>query len=160
MPSDAVYPLDNSLRDVPGRAADSPRAEEWNTCERLSDGYTPGDLRDRRADLLFGALLNGHEGLADALAGRIPIDELLPLFDHLGPAAKEAMMTTAEMLRAEGEARGRLRERAEVLIQLLTVKFGKVSASVEQSVREADADQLGGWITRVLVAESVEDVLA
>ena len=64
-------------------------------------------------------------------------------------------MTTAEMLRAEGEARGR----AEALMQLLTLKFGPIPATALGTVQTASADQLQAWTARVLTAETLEQVL-
>ena len=56
----------------------------------------------------FAALLRYIE-----LVGEAPADELHKLVATLGPEAEEAYMTTAEMLRAEGEVRGEARGRAE-----------------------------------------------
>ncbi|MEC3917449.1 hypothetical protein [Nocardia sp. CDC160] len=67
-------------------------------------------------------------------------------------------MTTAERLRAEGEARGEVRGRAEALLDLLTLKFGAVPVKVEDVVRGADAGRLRMWAARVLAAESLDDV--
>jgi hypothetical protein len=47
-------------------------------------------------------------------------------------------VTTAEMLRAEGEAR----RRAEALAEVLTVKFGPLPDSVLKTVRAASIDQM------------------
>src|SRR6266568_4794538 len=58
--------------------------------------------------------------------GKLPIDILLSLLDGLGPEAKEVMVTTGEMLRAEGEAR--------LLLKVLVSRFGPVSAAVERQV--------------------------
>ncbi|MFE9325430.1 hypothetical protein ACIHDR_28995 [Nocardia sp. NPDC052278] len=69
-------------------------------------------------------------------------------------------MTTADKLRAEGEARGEARWRAETLIELVTLKFGRLSVSVEQAIRDAGVEQLKVWTARVLTASSLDDVLA
>ncbi|MBL7517027.1 Rpn family recombination-promoting nuclease/putative transposase, partial [Frankia sp. CNm7] len=66
---------------------------------------------------LFSALLYYIQ-----VVGETPIDDLHDLVAWLGPEAEKAYMTTAEMLRAEGEARGR----AEMLVKLLTIRFGPV----------------------------------
>ncbi|MEV0765989.1 DUF4351 domain-containing protein [Nocardia sp. NPDC050435] len=83
-------------------------------------------------------------------------------------------MTTAERLRAEGrargrtegeargriegEARGRVEGEAEMLLKLLTVKFGPLTKEVAATVRGADIPQLELWATRVLTVENLEDV--
>jgi hypothetical protein len=54
------------------------------------------------------------------LVSEVPASDLHDLAASLGPDAEEAYMTTADMLRAEGEARGL----AKGLVRTLTVKFG------------------------------------
>jgi predicted transposase YdaD len=80
-------------------------------------------------------------------------------------------VTTAEMLRAEGEARGRAegeargraegeaRGRAEALVQLLTIKFGLLPKAAVETVRAASSEQLQSWTARVFTADTLEDVL-
>ena len=71
-------------------------------------------------------------------------------------------MTTAEMLRAEGEAhgeaRGRAEERAEALAEVLTVKFGPLPESVTKTVRAASIDQMRSWTARAVTAETLDEV--
>ncbi|WP_329408944.1 Rpn family recombination-promoting nuclease/putative transposase [Nocardia vinacea] len=92
--------------------------------------------------------------------GDIDADDLDPLTDQLGPEAKEVIVTTADKLRAEGEARGEARGRAATLIELLTLKFGRLPASVEQAIWDGGLEQLKVWSARVLTASSLDDVLA
>ena len=66
------------------------------------------------------------------------------LIAALGPEAEEAYVTIAEMLEARGLARGR----AEVLVELLTLKFGPLAESVVDSVHKASADQIRTWTAR------------
>ncbi|RAW09228.1 transposase, partial [Phytoactinopolyspora halophila] len=91
--------------------------------------------------------------------GEAPTDELHDLFAQLGPEAEEAYMTTADMLRAEGEARGEARGRTEALVQLLTLKFGPLPQSTLDTVHTATIDQLETWTTRVLTAHTLDEVL-
>jgi hypothetical protein len=71
-----------------------------------------------------------------------PTDEVRDLAASLGPDTDEAYVTTAEMLRAEGEAGVKARGRAEALAQVLTVKFGPLSESVPKTVHGASIDQI------------------
>ncbi|RBO90141.1 Rpn family recombination-promoting nuclease/putative transposase [Nocardia puris] len=89
-----------------------------------------------------------------------PETDFDPVIDRLGPEAKEALMTTAEQLRAEGEARGAARARAEMLIVLLAEKFGTLPNSAIERVRTADADRLHTWARRILTANTLHDALA
>jgi predicted transposase YdaD len=113
------------------------------------------------------------------LVGEAPTDELHELVAALGPEAEEAYVTTAEMLRAEGEARGEARGRAEgeargeargraageargraeALAQLLALKFGPLPRGALDSVNAASTGQLETWTARVLTADTLADVL-
>ncbi len=61
-------------------------------------------------------------------------------------------MSTAERLRAE--------QRAEVLIELLTVKFGSLAAETIETIHAADPAQVQTWTLRVLTADTLDDVFA
>lgn len=112
----------------------------------------PGGMDD------FVALVTYIENVGEA-----PAEELHDLFTQLGPRAEEAYVTTAEMLRAEGEARGRAegeaRGRAEALVQLLGLKFGPLPAAALEVVRAASSDQVATWTGRVLDAATLDEVL-
>jgi predicted transposase YdaD len=107
---------------------------------------------------MFIALLTYIE-----LVGEVPADELHALAASLGPKAEEAYVTTADMLRAEGEARGRAegeaRGRAEILVQQLTLKFGPLPEAVSEAVHAASSDQIQTWAARVLSADALDQVL-
>jgi hypothetical protein len=92
------------------------------------------------------------------LVSEAPASELRDLAASLGPDAEEAYVTTAEMLRAEGEARGEARWRAEALVQVLTVKFGSLPESVSQTVHGASSDQIQAWTARAVTAETLDQV--
>ena len=69
-------------------------------------------------------------------------------------------MTTADLLRAEGEARGEARGRAATLLELLDIKFGHVPADVEQRVRTATSSQLETWTRRILGTDTLDEIFA
>ena len=69
-------------------------------------------------------------------------------------------MTTADLLRAEGEARGESRARIETLLDQLDIKFGHVSADIEQQVRTATTSQLETWARRFVTANTLDDIFA
>jgi hypothetical protein len=75
---------------------------------------------------------------------------------RLGPEAEEVYVTTADMLRAEGEAKGR----AEALTQLLTLKFGPLPDTARTTLNTASTQQLADWTARVLDASTLDDVFA
>ena len=92
------------------------------------------------------------------LVSEAPASELRDLAASLGPDAEEAYVTTAEMLHAEGEARGEARWRAEALVQVLTVKFGPLPESVSQTVHGASSDRIQAWTARAVTAETLHQV--
>ncbi|GAB2533295.1 Rpn family recombination-promoting nuclease/putative transposase [Nocardia heshunensis] len=114
------------------------------------------------------AMLAGPDGEADfecvvtyiLTVGETRKSDLGPLINQLGPRAREIMMTTAEQLRAEGEARGETRGRADSLIEQLGLKFGELSADTTSIIRAGDLQQLRTWAAKVLTADTLEDVFA
>ena len=67
-------------------------------------------------------------------------------------------MTTAEKLRAEGRAEGELKGRAEVLLDLLAMKFPQVPAAIRETVRGASMPQLDLWTQRILSATTLAEI--
>lgn len=94
--------------------------------------------------------------------GETSEDDLGPVIDQLGPRAKEAIVTTAERLRAEGWEKGwdegRVEERAANLTDLLTIKFGPLPARVNDRIASADATTLQTWLRRVLTASTLDGI--
>ncbi|MFD3702883.1 Rpn family recombination-promoting nuclease/putative transposase [Nocardia sp. NPDC058658] len=78
-----------------------------------------------------------------------------PLIKRLDPHAREVIMTTGEMLRAEGQAKGE----ADLLIRLLWRKFGDVPESTIRRVRSADPRDLHRWADQILTATTIEETL-
>jgi hypothetical protein len=86
---------------------------------------------------------------------------------QVGREAAEEIMTTAELLRREGEARGEARGEAKgelrgkrgALLLLLRQRFGGLPAAAVASIDSAGADELDVWFTRVLTAPSLDAVL-
>jgi len=102
----------------------------------------------------FTMLLTYIELVSDAPAG-----ELRDLAASLGPDAEEAYVTTAEMLRAEGEARGKARGKAEDIL----VVFEQRGIDVDDKSRElvescADLDTLNGWFRRAFKVDKASDL--
>jgi Putative transposase, YhgA-like len=92
----------------------------------------------------FIVLLTYIELVSDA-----PVGELRDLAASLGPDAEEAYVTTADMLRAEGEARGKASGKAEGIL----VVFEQRGIDVDERSREliescTDLDTLNGWFRR------------
>lgn len=67
-------------------------------------------------------------------------------------------MTTADVLRAEGEARGRAAGRADTLLEQLDIKFSDLPTDIEQKVRTAPTSQLEIWTRRILTANTIDDI--
>jgi hypothetical protein len=54
----------------------------------------------------------------------------------------------------------RRQDRAEILLKLLGLRFGRPSAATQASVQGATPNDLDRWIERVLTAQSLDEVLA
>ncbi|MBY8857814.1 hypothetical protein K7711_15110 [Nocardia sp. CA2R105] len=85
-----------------------------------------------------------------------PLTQITPIIDKLGPEAQEAIVTTGDMLRAEGLAEGR----AATLLDQLTIKFGDISESVRRTVREATLQDLETWSRRIITADTLDAIFA
>ena len=86
-------------------------------------------------------------------------DELRDLAASLGPDAEEAYVTTAELLRAEGEARGMARGKAEDIL----VIFEQRGIDIDERSCEligscTDLDTLNGWFRRAFKVDKASDL--
>jgi hypothetical protein len=98
----------------------------------------------------FTALLTYIE-----LVSEVPAGELRDLAASLGPDAEEAYVTTAEMLRAEGKARGK----AEGIL----VVFEQRGIDVDERSREliescTDLGTVDGWFRRAFKVDKASDL--
>ncbi len=77
---------------------------------------------------------------------------------QVGWKAAEEIMTTAEMLRREGEAKGKIEGKREALLLLLRERFGRLRAAVTADINKASAAELDVWFRRGVTASSLDDV--
>jgi predicted transposase YdaD len=93
--------------------------------------------------------------------------QVIPTLLHdAAPDAEQVIMTLAEQWKAEGEAKGEARGEArgeakglrEVLVRLLVLKFGSISAGEQARIDAAAKDNLLLWSERVLTADSLAAV--
>lgn len=110
---------------------------------------------------------NGVAALGTVLRYILEASEAQPenfekLTKQLGPRAEEALMTGAEILRAqgraEGEAKGEAKGKCLALLKLLELKFGAPTDATVARVQSATIEQLDAWVERVLSATSLDDV--
>ena len=133
------------------------------------DGRAPG-ARDVLAAILRYILETSRAELAPLRA---------QLARQVGPKKAEEMLTTAEKLRREGEARGEARGKAEgkregkaegkregkaegkreTLLLLLRQRFGRVPAAAAERIGSAGIEQLDAWSSQVLRASSLDELL-
>ncbi|MFC6014418.1 hypothetical protein [Nocardia lasii] len=81
-------------------------------------------------------------------------DDVQQLYDRIGPLGKEVYMTTAQTMRDEFRAEGRV----EMLLEQLAEKFGPLPAEIITAVLTADTSQLQVWTRRVLTAGSLAEM--
>jgi uncharacterized protein DUF4351 len=67
-------------------------------------------------------------------------------------------MSTADVLRAEGEAKGVGKGAARTLVRQLTRKFGPVPDAARERIDTATLDQLDIWSDRVLDVATLDEV--
>jgi hypothetical protein len=70
----------------------------------------------------------------------------------------EALMSTAEKLREQGRAEGGAEGKAAIVLKLLTLKLGQLSAADTKRVRTAKEEDLDAWAERVLSATTLAQV--
>jgi hypothetical protein len=70
-----------------------------------------------------------------------------------------ARQTIAESLIEEGEIKGRREQAAKMLLRQLRIRFGDLSASIEQTIQTTrDLALLERWHERLITAQSLKDV--
>ncbi|QYN35379.1 Rpn family recombination-promoting nuclease/putative transposase [Pseudonocardia sp. DSM 110487] len=144
------------LRIVPTHASDAVAAIDPDDIDDLRDLLRYPDWRE-----LITALLKYIQA-----ASETPPHRLAWLAAQIGPEAEEVYMTTADILRAEGEAKGRaegeakgrVEHAARMLVRLLTRRFGAVPEDAHARIDAASLEQLDIWSERVLDAAALEDV--
>ncbi len=143
------------------------------TCLAMSRARVEPDLLPLLAechDLLIEAA-DADSGVA-ALAGLIRYilsisqtdpDAAVELCKQLGPKLEEAAMTGAEILRrrgfAQGEAEGRVKGGAELLLRQLEVKFGPLDEARRARILALSSDAIDRCAERVLTAETFDEVV-
>jgi hypothetical protein len=78
---------------------------------------------------------------------------------ELGPDAEEQMETPWTRMKKDLREEGRAEGRAEVILRLLTKRFGPLPGSAVAQVRRASAPQLDAWAERILEAATLEEAL-
>jgi predicted transposase YdaD len=82
----------------------------------------------------------------------------------LPPEIRSSVMSTADMLRAEGRVEGRLEGRLEgrreMLLEQLEIKFGSLDTATRTRVESATHEQVIAWLRRFAVASTLDEVFA
>jgi len=73
----------------------------------------------------------------------------------LSSEIRSSVMSTADMLRAEGRLEGRLEARRESLLELLEIKFGPVDRAVRARIENASLEQVTAWIRRFAIVSTL-----
>ncbi|MFT4127423.1 MAG: hypothetical protein QM662_14490 [Gordonia sp. (in: high G+C Gram-positive bacteria)] len=70
-------------------------------------------------------------------------------------------MSTAQKLHDEGRKQGRDEGQAQLLVDMLTARFGQVDAATREIVEHATTDQLTTWSIRLAQgAPTIDEILA
>lgn len=86
----------------------------------------------------------------------------VPILRRIAEGARDeaAMQTIAEMFEEQGLQKGVLIGERQVLIRLLSRRFGSLPARLLERIHRADAEALERWTERLLEADSLDDVFA
>jgi hypothetical protein len=76
-----------------------------------------------------------------------------------GQEVNEVVMATAEKIRAASRQEGRKERAFELVLKMLTVKFGPLSDAVIARLESATDEQLDRIAERLITASAVEEVL-
>ncbi len=87
-------------------------------------------------------------------------EETRQLFRQLGSRLEEAFMTGAQILTQEARAEGKAEGKAEIVLKLLTLKFGAPSAEQTSRVQSSSIEELERYAERVITVDSLDDVFA
>ena len=78
---------------------------------------------------------------------------------EVGKDVEEAIVTTADMLRAEGRREGRNEGQRAMLLKLLSKRFGALPEDAVARMNAAGPAELEAWFDRGLTAASLSAVL-
>lgn len=77
----------------------------------------------------------------------------------IGPTAERATMTAAEEILERGREEGRQLERRDLLVKLITLRFGPPDSTTLDRLERATAEQLSRCAELVLDAATIDNVL-
>ena len=110
------------------------------------------ESRWRRMEMLWWYLWQTTEASPRRVLRRLP--------SRLRKELEKTLMSTAERLREQGLAEGKVKGRRELLLRQLSLRFGPLQPTVEARLQAATIADLDRWGDRVLTATTIEDVLA
>lgn len=88
----------------------------------------------------------------------LPLDRLGPILARVGPEIESTLMSTADKLRAEGKNVGKAEGKADLILRLLTTRFGAIPPATRARVRAAAVSDLDRWADAILTAPTLEAV--
>ncbi len=80
--------------------------------------------------------------------------------DIRSSAAKETLMTTAEMLIEKGHQEGSQQTARRMLTKQLRLRFGHLPVAVIHNIENAPLDLIERWTERVITHDSLDDIFA
>ncbi len=131
-----------------GQDADPSKAAQIAYGAKLASLGLDADRRQLYYDL---AMMTLTEVARRALESMDPAKH-----EYLSPFAREYFGQG----KAEGKAEGQAEGRAEIVIKLLALRFGPLSAEAEARIRAAGIEELDDMAVRVLTASTLDEALA
>ncbi len=137
--------------------------------DQMTGGPVAGSAFERHIVRYMAECMNLTPPLLEASLRRTKPDRWEALMGTVAQAwIEQGIEQGIERGRAEGRAegmekgieRGRIQALAELLLRQLALRFGDVPDAVGERVRRASASELEAWAEAVLVAASLDEVLA
>ena len=129
--------------------------------DQMTGGTVAGSAFERHIVRYIAERMNLTPPLLEASLRRTKPDRWEALMGTVAQAwIEQGIEQGIERGRSEGREEGRAEGRAGILLRQLALRFGDVPDAVRERVRGASAAELEAWAEAVLVAASLDEVLA
>lgn len=131
-----------------GRHTDIPLAARVASAAILASATIDPDRSSLYHDLIFISLANNVPEAVEATMNSLG-------YEYQSEVLRRYVAQGIVQGRAEGRAEGRI----EIILQVLGLRFGLMTADLEARVRSAQAEQLDAVIERMLTAQTLQEAL-
>lgn len=130
---------------------------DFDTLERVSDGYISDNLRARADDIVWRVRCGGRQVYV-LIEFQSRVDSSMAVRVLAQAMLSERFDEWEAQFRLEGRREGRKDGEVALLTLLLRKRFGELPEAFRARVAEARADELEHWGERLLEASSLDEV--